>query len=106
MKLTCLVDNAVQSGSGLWGEHGLSYLIEVAGRRILYDTGQSGTVLLHNLKLLGVDPASLDAVAISHAHYDHTSGLPALMPHLSSGIPLFAIPDSRNRWRGSSAGCT
>ncbi len=93
MKLTCLVDNAVQSGSGLWGEHGLAYLVEAAGRWILYDTGQSGTVLLHNLKQLGVDPASLDAIAISHAHYDHTGGLPALLPHLRPGIPLFANPD-------------
>lgn len=93
MRLTCLVDNAVRSSSGLWGEHGLAYLVEAAGMRILFDTGQSGTVLLHNLKLLGVDPASLDAVAISHAHYDHTGGLPALLPYLRPGIPLFANPD-------------
>jgi len=93
MKLICVVDNAVQSGSGFWGEHGLAYLVEVEGKRVLYDTGQSGTVLLHNLKLLGIDPSSIDAVAISHAHYDHTGGLPALAPLLRPGIPLFANPD-------------
>ena len=63
MKLTCLVDNAVQPNSGFWGEHGLAYLVEAAGQRILFDTGQSGTVLEHNLKLLGIDPATIDAVA-------------------------------------------
>ena len=57
MKLTCLVDNAVQPSSGFWGEHGLAYLVETNGQRILFDTGQSGTVLTHNLKLLGIDPA-------------------------------------------------
>ena len=93
MKLTCLVDNAVQPSSGFWGEHGLAYLVEAAGQRILFDTGQSGTVLAHNLKLLGIDPATIDAVAISHAHHDHTGSLPALMPHLRPGIPLFANAD-------------
>ena len=93
MKLTCLVDDAVQPDTGFWGEHGLAYLIEADGQRVLFDTGQSGTVLLHNLKLLDIDPASFDAVAISHAHYDHTGGLPALMPYLRPGTPLFANAD-------------
>ncbi len=93
MKLTCLVDDAVQPDTGFWGEHGLAYLIEADGRRVLFDTGQSGTVLLHNLKLLNIDPASFDALAISHAHYDHTGGLPVLLGQLRPGIPLFANPD-------------
>ncbi len=93
MKLTCLVDNAVQPSSGFWGEHGLAYLVEADGQRILFDTGQSGTVLLHNLKLLGIDPVTIDAVAISHGHYDHTGGLPALLGLLRPGIPLFANLD-------------
>ncbi len=93
MKLTCLIDDAVQRDTGFWGEHGLAYLIEADGQRVLFDTGQSGTVLLHNLKLLDIDPASFDALAISHAHYDHTGGLPALMPYLRPGTPLFANAD-------------
>jgi 7,8-dihydropterin-6-yl-methyl-4-(beta-D-ribofuranosyl)aminobenzene 5'-phosphate synthase len=93
MRLTCLVDNAVQPRSAFWGEHGLAYLVEVDGQRILFDTGQSGAVLEHNLKLLGVDPVTIDAVAISHAHYDHTGGLPALLGRLRPAIPLFANAD-------------
>jgi 7,8-dihydropterin-6-yl-methyl-4-(beta-D-ribofuranosyl)aminobenzene 5'-phosphate synthase len=93
IKVTCLVDDAVQPDTGFWGEHGLAYLIEAEGRRVLFDTGQSGTVLLHNLALFGIDPATFDAVAISHAHYDHTGGLPTLMPFLRPGTPLFANAD-------------
>lgn len=89
----CVVDDAVQRSSPFWGEHGLAFLIETEGRRVLFDTGQSGTILLHNLSLLDVDPATIDAIAISHAHYDHTGGLVALLDHLRSGIPLYAHPD-------------
>jgi 7,8-dihydropterin-6-yl-methyl-4-(beta-D-ribofuranosyl)aminobenzene 5'-phosphate synthase len=93
MRLTCLVDNAVGRSSPFWGEHGLAFLIESDGRRLLFDTGQSGTILLHNLELLGKNPRTIDALAISHAHYDHTGGLPALLEHLQRGTSLYANPD-------------
>jgi 7,8-dihydropterin-6-yl-methyl-4-(beta-D-ribofuranosyl)aminobenzene 5'-phosphate synthase len=89
----CVVDDAVQRSSPYWGEHGLAFLIEAEGRRVLFDTGQSGTVLLHNLRLLGVDPPIIDALAISHAHYDHAGGLPTLLEHLHPGTALYANPD-------------
>jgi 7,8-dihydropterin-6-yl-methyl-4-(beta-D-ribofuranosyl)aminobenzene 5'-phosphate synthase len=97
--LICVVDDAVRSGSPFRGEHGLAFLIETEGSRVLFDTGQSGDVLLHNLQLVEVDPATIDAVAISHAHYDHTGGLPELLGHLRPGTPLYANPDLfRERW--------
>lgn len=92
MRITCLVDNAVQARSTLWGEHGLSFLIETKGRRALFDTGASGPVLLHNLSEVGILPGSLAALALSHAHYDHTGGLGALL-ELRPGCPLYAHPD-------------
>jgi 7,8-dihydropterin-6-yl-methyl-4-(beta-D-ribofuranosyl)aminobenzene 5'-phosphate synthase len=92
MKVTCVVDNAVCDHSAFWGEHGLAFLIETKSGCILFDTGQSGTVLLHNLELLGVEPDAINALAISHAHYDHTGGLPALLDQIA-GIPLYAHPD-------------
>jgi len=93
MRVACVVDDAVQRSSPFWGEHGLSLLIEAQGKRALFDTGQSGTVLLRNLQLLGVDPETIDALAISHAHYDHSGGLEALLEHLRPGTPLYAHPD-------------
>lgn len=92
MKITCLVDNTVQ-GPGLWGEHGLAFLIEADNRRVLLDTGQSGTVLLHNMEVMKIDPHTIDALAISHAHYDHTGGLPLLLERTRPGLPLYAHPD-------------
>lgn len=93
MNVTCVVEDAVQRNSRFWGEHGLAFLIEAGGRRVLFDTGQSGTVLLHNLGLLEVDPSTVDAVGVSHAHHDHTGGLDVLMGRLRPGVPLYANPD-------------
>jgi 7,8-dihydropterin-6-yl-methyl-4-(beta-D-ribofuranosyl)aminobenzene 5'-phosphate synthase len=91
-KLTCLVDNAVEPASSFWGEHGLAFLIESDGGRVLFDTGASAPVLLHNMQLVGVEPAALTALAISHAHYDHTGGLAALLAR-RPGLPLYANAD-------------
>lgn len=91
MKITCLVDNAVQAGSRFWGEHGLSFLIETEGKRLLFDTGQSGRVLLHNLKVAGIELNTIGALALSHAHYDHTGGLGILQK--MGRISLYAHAD-------------
>ncbi|HNS52321.1 MAG TPA: MBL fold metallo-hydrolase [Anaerolineae bacterium] len=92
MQITCLVDNSVEPGTRLWGEHGLSFLIESHGDRLLFDTGASGSVLLHNMQTLHVDPQTISALAISHAHWDHTGGLPFLLG-LRPGLPLYANAD-------------
>jgi 7,8-dihydropterin-6-yl-methyl-4-(beta-D-ribofuranosyl)aminobenzene 5'-phosphate synthase len=93
MRVICVVNNAVQRSSLFWGEHGLSFLIERGERRILFDTGMSGTVLLHNLEVLGIDPASFDGLVLSHAHNDHGGGLEKLIEVTRSGIPLYAHTD-------------
>ena len=54
---------------------GFSCLIRNHGQTILFDTGSDGVVLEHNMARLGVDPASLDLLMISHRHGDHTGGI-------------------------------
>jgi 7,8-dihydropterin-6-yl-methyl-4-(beta-D-ribofuranosyl)aminobenzene 5'-phosphate synthase len=76
-RLTVLVENTAV-GRGLLGEHGLSYLIETDSHRILFDTGQ-GLVLHHNVQELGISLQNLDAVVLSHGHYDHGGGLMAVL---------------------------
>lgn len=72
-QITVLMDNTAGK-KGLLGEHGLSFLIEVKGARVLFDTGP-GEVLCHNASKLGIDLNDLDAVILSHGHYDHTGGI-------------------------------
>ncbi|MFP4302431.1 MAG: MBL fold metallo-hydrolase [Spirochaetaceae bacterium] len=78
--VTILVHNYAR-GRGLYGEHGLSLLIEPPGdtESVLYDTGQSGEVLLHNANTLGIDLDRASTVVLSHGHYDHTGGVPVLL---------------------------
>jgi len=53
MKITVVMDNTVPIGakSPFLGEHGYSILIELKGKKILFDAGQS-TAVVHNLILL------------------------------------------------------
>ncbi len=74
-KITVLVENS--STHGLAVEHGLSFLIETGGHRILFDTGQSAA-FLQNAAGMGLPLDTVDTVILSHAHYDHANGLPNL----------------------------
>ena len=44
-------------------------------RSVLIDFGYSSPTLLNNLDILGIDPAKLDALVLSHGHYDHFGGM-------------------------------
>jgi 7,8-dihydropterin-6-yl-methyl-4-(beta-D-ribofuranosyl)aminobenzene 5'-phosphate synthase len=60
---------------------------------VLFDTGPDPTLLEHNAALIDLDWRTIDAVALSHAHLDHTGGLPAVIAHTRLLIPLYAHPD-------------
>lgn len=93
--VTTLVENTA-GGKGLLGEHGLSFLIEARKgeetRRILFDTGQ-GFVLSHNVKQLGISLHPLDAIVLSHGHYDHTGGLAEVLQECPEA-DLFVHPSA------------
>ena len=90
-KITILVENTALNPLGLTGEHGFSALIDKDGQQILLDTGQ-GMSLENNAKMLGVDLKSINTVVLSHGHYDHTGGLPAVL-FPPRGVRVIAHPD-------------
>lgn len=93
LDLICVVNDTALPGSHLRIEHGLTFWIHNDAGVLLLDTGQSGDVLFHNLDVLALDPHIVKALAISHAHYDHTGGLTALAEHTLSKLPLYANAD-------------
>lgn len=76
VSITTLVENTVNV-AGLRAEHGLSFLIRAGDQSVLFDTGQSDLVL-QNAGAMGLSLAGLDAVVLSHGHYDHTGGVEAI----------------------------
>jgi 7,8-dihydropterin-6-yl-methyl-4-(beta-D-ribofuranosyl)aminobenzene 5'-phosphate synthase len=73
----------------VWGEHGLSFLIQTDEGNVMWDTGQSGALLLHNLEALRLHGVPLAAAALSHGHKDHTGGLGVLLD-LHPNLPICA----------------
>lgn len=66
-------------GEHLTGEPGVSYLIKVDEKYILYDMGWNGSgqhpsPLLRNMDQLNVNVGQIDQIFISHPHPDHTGG--------------------------------
>jgi 7,8-dihydropterin-6-yl-methyl-4-(beta-D-ribofuranosyl)aminobenzene 5'-phosphate synthase len=78
MKITILYDNESRI-EGLKADWGFACLVECHGVNLLFDTGTNGALLLANMKALGVDPASIDEVFISHIHFDHAGGLSTVL---------------------------
>ena len=73
MKITVLTEN--RAGGRFLAEHGLSYLAEIDGQKILFDTGHSD-VFLKNAQKLGIDVhRQVKKVVLSHGHWDHGDGL-------------------------------
>jgi 7,8-dihydropterin-6-yl-methyl-4-(beta-D-ribofuranosyl)aminobenzene 5'-phosphate synthase len=87
LRVTVLADNCV-AASDVVAEHGLSMLIQADDRRILFDTGQ-GKALRVNAEAMGICLSPLDAVVLSHGHYDHTGGLAGLLQEVSPSAIFF-----------------
>jgi 7,8-dihydropterin-6-yl-methyl-4-(beta-D-ribofuranosyl)aminobenzene 5'-phosphate synthase len=108
IRITVLVENSVNL-RGLQAEHGWACLIEMGGHRALFDTGQT-ELLLANAQALGCPLENLDAIVLSHGHYDHTGGLAAVCQrspaaqvflHPAALEPKFsANPDASARYIG------
>ena len=89
VKLVVLVDNYPNpQRPDLQTAWGVSIYVETPSARILFDTGPDPEVLKHNAEVLGIDLSKIDAVVISHEHFDHVGGLP-LIAKLRPGLPVY-----------------
>lgn len=91
VRITALMDNQASEHKALIAEHGLSYYLEYDGFRLLFDCG-SGPHFLDNAHRLGIDLHELDAVALSHSHYDHAAGYRDLIEQGFGSSVLYTGP--------------
>lgn len=90
--ITALMDNKPTEHKALIAEHGLSLFVEYDGQRLLFDCG-SGANPQYNAHRLGVDLKNLDAVIISHSHYDHAAGFRDLTENGLGSSQLYTGPN-------------
>ena len=73
-QITILYD-AFGTDASMSKDWGFSALVEIAGKQILFDTGNDADIFSANVKAKGVDLKTLDFVVLSHRHSDHMAGL-------------------------------
>jgi len=127
VRITIIYDNT-SFLEGLVGDWGFSALVEAFGKKILFDTGARGDILLEHMEKLSISPLSIDEVVISHDHWDHTGGLDSILKlkplrvyipysaaepsgaeevvRVSEPITLFEVPGDAEREKEPRRGAT
>ena len=113
-QITILYD-AFGTDAAMTKDWGFSALVEVAGKRILFDTGDNADIFAANVKAKGVDLTKLDFVVLSHRHSDHMAGLSYVLsvnptvkiyaPKEAFGIFGSSLPSSFGSCLNMAASC-
>ncbi len=93
LSITIVFDNYLWSetyGTG-WG---FAAVVETGEHTFLFDTGEDGATLLRNMKRASISSGSIEAIAVSHDHHDHTGGLRSLLDEREGArLKLYAPSD-------------
>ena len=85
-------------------QHGFGALVVVRknGRehRVLFDTGGIPNGIVENMRRLDLSLTDIEAIVLSHGHFDHTTGMDGLARALGqSNLPVLIHPEFWNRRR-------
>jgi 7,8-dihydropterin-6-yl-methyl-4-(beta-D-ribofuranosyl)aminobenzene 5'-phosphate synthase len=103
--ITIVYDNN-QCDARLTTAWGFSCLIRTRAKVVLFDTGGGAEILLGNMNKLGIRPAEIDAIVLSHIHGDHTGGLRGLLEqnnHVTVYLPRSFPSQMKQDIRASGA---
>ncbi|HEX3985889.1 MAG TPA: MBL fold metallo-hydrolase [Acidobacteriaceae bacterium] len=78
------------------GSKGNSTFVATSTTRILVDAGLSCRELMKRMQTAGEDPATLDAILVTHEHQDHVQGLAVTARRL--GIPVYWTEPTHRAW--------
>ena len=79
------------------GSRGNCSVVTGGQTRILVDAGLSCREMFRRMKEVGEDPATLDAILITHEHSDHVAGLSVTARKL--GIPVYFTEGTHRAWK-------
>ena len=99
-QITILYD-AFGADAAMKKDWGFSALVEISGKRILFDTGNDADIFAANVKAKNIDLTSIDFVVLSHRHSDHMAGL----NHVLSVNPTVKITHPRRDSAFSARRC-
>ena len=88
MQIKILIEN--EGTAPFIGEHGLAMYICHDNTEILLDAGMTGD-FLHNAALLDCPVETVETAVLSHGHFDHADGFPALFKR-NSAVKVYARP--------------
>ena len=88
----------------LIAEPGFSALVRIEKdgreRTLLFDTGVSPGGMVENMRRLGIAPADVEVIVLSHGHWDHVTGMEGLVKALGrTQLPVMIHPEFWNRRR-------
>ena len=98
LKLTVIAEDTVAYESPYLGQHGVSFLLTTERdgikKNVLVDVAQNPTALLENINMMQISLSCIDAVVLTHCHYDHTQGLGTIIKEIGKkDLPIIAHPD-------------
>jgi len=75
VSITIIYDN-YQDDASLETDWGFACLVEYQDQQLLFDAGRNPALYRNNVRLLEIKPEEIPSLFISHAHGDHTAGIP------------------------------
>jgi 7,8-dihydropterin-6-yl-methyl-4-(beta-D-ribofuranosyl)aminobenzene 5'-phosphate synthase len=103
-RITVLYD-AFGKDAAMTKDWGYAALVEINGKRILFDTGNDSAIFAKNVKAKGVDFTKLDFVVLSHRHGDHVGGISFLL-NVNPKVKIYAPKDGLGGIFGSDIAST
>ena len=97
LSITIVYDNT-SFDQDLESDWGFACIIDGLDKKILFDTGAKGELLLMNMQKLDCDPAEIEVVVLSHEHWDHVDGLGELLK-ITSSIDVFILDSFSESFR-------
>ena len=98
LRILVIAEDSVGYESPYLGQHGISFLITAERdgvvKNILVDVAQNPDALIENIDKMQIDLSCIDAVVLTHCHYDHTQGLGKVLKEIGKkDLPIIAHPD-------------